>query len=377
MGLFPPSRVPKAQLLAMAALLLYGVDAALDGMSGYGEPFKGRVGPFDSNSTAFLEVVAASNSTGIYKIPGFDISKPYPGAPIDGWTLRIAAVDLSHPKEQYSYDSFARVEMLGYALSIQSPPSLIKDSVIPNQGKVVNADPSWGMCLWNFAHPVNRTWWNNPDNKPLSPDGSCKGLLSDACIAALERAASDEYRFQVVDSPRNATRLGSLVTCNSLSTPKECGEFGPGNTGSGVPSYSGVPVQFLNGSVTWSDGWLFENDKGEKNGYNSYADLQEFWDSMVVNYWVAVTAMVNATIDPAVDWGQREGGKPQVLCVAPNGMGTGKAFTFNGTVPASAGVGIAKGGGEGEKKNGVDSLRPGVGCLGLGMILSVYISLLS
>lgn len=362
-----PLRVPTVRrLLTMSAPLLVGVDAlTFDGFSGYGEPFAGRVGPYDANSTAFLEVVESSNATGIFRFAGFDVSKPYPSGPLDGWTLHLAAVDLSQPKRSYSFSSDYPVEMIGHALSIKAPDSLIKDGAEPGT-KIVDVDPSWGMCLWNFNHPTEREFFNNPENKPLSPDGSCKGLLSDACIAALEREASDSYAYSPVPSRNNATRLGSFVTCDSLSIPDECGEFGPGNAGSSVPSYSGVPIQFLNGSVTQSDGWLFEQDKGI--WYNSSADLHEFWDSMVLNYWPMVTAFVNATIDPDADiYSQPNGnGKPQVLCVAPNGMGTGKAFTFNGTVPASSTTGDGSGGSGGgeDKKNGVvRGLTPSTGGL--------------
>ncbi|KAH6615860.1 hypothetical protein B0J18DRAFT_348954, partial [Chaetomium sp. MPI-SDFR-AT-0129] len=289
------------------------------GFAGYGEAFSGRVGPFDSNSTAFLDAVAASNSTGLFKIPGYDVSKPFPGKPIDGWTIRLAAVDLSEPYKyagdpsnplsQYDPNFAIRGQpMIGHSLKIQAPDSLLEPNPADNgKTKIVKTDPSWGMCLWAFGHPnqLSKELYNNPTQKPLAADGSCKGFLSDACIAALEKDAGDSY--SIADSAESTRGLfGGLTTCSSLSL------------------------------------------------YNSTKDLQEYWDSMVVNYWVFVTALVNATLDPEAyvsDWGEA---LSRVHCVAPNGVGTGKAFTFSGEVKASDGGDNTGGGGGGGGAGGGD-----------------------
>lgn len=337
------------------------------GFGGYGDAFNGRVGPWDANSTEFTNAVAASNATGVFKVPGYDVSKPYPGEPIDGWTIRVAAVDLSQVLQSgrgVDYYTSSRVPMIGHSLTIQAPDALLKTNT--DGTKVVNTDPSWGMCSWNFGHPnqLTKDRYNNPDNKPLAEDGSCKGFLSDACIAALERAT--EYSYSVADSAAEAKgRFGSLTTCDSISTPDECGEHGPGNAGSSVPSYGGVPIPYLNGSVTSTDGWEFEGDIGTH--YNSTKDLQEFWDSMVVNYWVVVTAMVNATVDPDTPGYERGTGLSRVHCISPNGAGTGKGFTFSGVVPANA-LNSAGGEGSGSEGNGGNGTNGGDGGSGAGVV---------
>ncbi|KAK3292941.1 uncharacterized protein B0H64DRAFT_444253 [Chaetomium fimeti] len=287
------------------------------GFGGYGDS-SGRVGPWDANSTNFLEAVAASNATGVYKIPGYDVSKPYPGEPMDGWRLRLALLDMS--QAAYSPSLNNRDPFVGYSLTIEAPPALLKTDA-DDGTKVVDTDPSWGMCMWHFGHPnqLRKERYNNLDNKPLAADGSCRGFLSDACIAALEKATEDEYE---IASSANATRggHGSLATCSRMGTPDECGGgYGPGGASPvSVPADAGVPVRFLNGSVTTSDGWEFEHTVH----YNSTEDLREYWDSSVLNYWVIVTAMVNATMDP--DRSDRSGpGLSRVHCVAPNGEGTG------------------------------------------------------
>ncbi|KAL2145887.1 hypothetical protein VTI28DRAFT_5969 [Corynascus sepedonium] len=345
-------------LLAAATNLPLSAGSWGRGFSGYGEAFLGRVGPWDANSTFFLDAVAASNATGVFHIPGYDVSKPYPGEPIDGWTIHLAALDLSKPSPYYSTGEGQ--PMVGDSLKIQAPDALLQDNDEEDGTKEVRVHPSWGMCLWNFDHPshLDKNRYNNRANKPLAADGSCKGFLSDACVAALEKAT--EVAYEVADSADTTRgRFGSLVTCSSLGVPDECGEHGPGGTGAGVPSYGGVPLRFLNGSVTQSDGWEFDDDAGDL--YNSTADLREFWDSMVVNYWVLVTAFVNATVDPDVPGWERGRTLAGVHCVAPNGAGTGKGFTFSGVVPANAKISSGNGkGGDADAKQGDDNSGPGL-----------------
>ncbi|KAK0727757.1 hypothetical protein B0T26DRAFT_695646 [Lasiosphaeria miniovina] len=357
---------------ALAGLLLTAPARAWTyrGFGGYADAFQERVGPYDANSTAFLDAVAASNASGLFRIPGYDVSKPFPGEPADGWTLSVTALDLS----QYDYrQADADEAMLGYSLTIQAPEALLVTN--PDGTKTVRTDPTWGMCMWSFGHPshINKTLWNNQANKPLAADGSCKGFLPDACIAALEKRASTSY--WVADSAAQSKGpYGSMVSCDRVGVPDECGLSGPGNAGFAVPAYLGVPVPYLNGSVTDSDGWLFEGDVGSY--YNSTKDLQDYWDSMVLNFWPLLTVMVNVTVDPNATDSQRGPGFPRMNCISPGGVGTSKAFTFSGVVPGANGTdnggstaggnggnntgaaGGGNGGGADDKKNGAGIAHP-------------------
>lgn len=62
--------------------------------------------------------------------------------------------------------------------------------------------------------------------------------------------------------------------------------------------------------------------------------------------------MVNATYDPDLPSFERPDGLARLHCIAPNGMGTGKAFSFSGTVPASIDVGRSENGGDDKNENG-------------------------
>ncbi|KAK4443026.1 hypothetical protein QBC34DRAFT_499285 [Podospora aff. communis PSN243] len=285
------------------------------GFGGYASD--SRVGPYDANSTTFLNYLTSSNATGTFSLPLPDISKPYPGGgPIEGWTLSLAMLDIPDPGFSNRDES-----MLGYASVLKAPNSLLVST--SENTKEVNAHPSWGMCLWNFGEPL-RGEVNNPSNKPLAQDGSCAGWLSPACLSKLEEQAKRSWKVVDKESP-----FGSRVACSTLNTPDECGENGPGNSGSATRSYQGVPVRYLNGSVTETDGWYYRSGRDRAN---STEYVKEFWDRMVLNYWPFVTVLVDVE-------GEKDGeGLVNVACVAPNGQGTGKGFTFSGVKPALAEV---------------------------------------
>jgi hypothetical protein len=377
-----------SSLLQLAALManlpLSASEYWESGFGGYGQAFNERVGPYDANSTRFIDAINISNATGVFKIPGYDVSKPYPGTLIDGWTLRLALLDFSREgyvgryyHENGTLDYETGDAMVGHSMQIQAPDALLQTA--EDGTKVVNTDPSWGMCMWSFGAPgpSRKERYNNPSNKPLAEDGSCKGFLSDECIAALEKAT--QYAFAIPDDTyKYKGQFGSPVTCQSISTPDECGEYGPGNAGGSVPSYGGVPIRYLNGSVTESDGWEFISDKGTL--FNSTADLQGFWDSLVVNYWVVLTAMVNATLDPEVAGYEKAPPMSRVHCVAANGMGTGKGFTFSGVVSANAqdsagggGSGSTGGTNGGGDDSGAGVMSPVGWVVGASLVLTVVL----
>lgn len=82
----------------------------------------------------------------------------------------------------------------------------------------------------------------------------------------------------------------------------------------------GVPVQYLNGSVTNQDGWNIDHN-------TTAQDLKDMWDSMVVNFWPVMTVFIHVQNDTSSLDTQH--GLAQLSCIAPDGTGTGKSFTFS------------------------------------------------
>ncbi|KAK6067268.1 hypothetical protein SCUP515_10240 [Seiridium cupressi] len=212
----------------------------------------GRVGPYNANSEEWLQAVKASDFTGIFNIPGYDVSKPWPGNTVDGWRSLVVAMDVSGS----SY--FEAERMVGYSMTLEAPNGSIGPSADGDGAVIVDLNPSWGLCFWNWESPSygNKSLYNHQDTKPLATDGCCTVLLSDTCIAALEKeAATDYYISDETYGPYNST-----LVCRAFDTPSECGEavgnsFAPMVASKSSLSNSGLPIQYLNGPVTEQDGW--------------------------------------------------------------------------------------------------------------------------
>jgi len=319
------------------------------GFSGYGQPSAGRTGPHDANSTEYLDAIKNSNATGLFKIQGYNVSQPWTRRfkereEVDGWTLSVAALEIADPTSQKEPPD----TKVGFRVSVKAPDSLMQTDEQGN--KRVDAHPSWGMCMW-ILEPMRidtKAWPLPLGNKTLTEDASCERYLTPKCISVLMTESDSSYVIK--DSGTNP--FGSVVQCGFLyMNVLDCGSpndesvekhaavpnsgqylFGHHSQTAwyNIPASDGVPLPYLNGSVTVSDTFK-ENRTKEK---------QEIWDKMVLNVWPVITLMVNATIDPDHPDGSdrvRERQNPihQLHCVAPNGVGTGRAFTFSGEVPGT------------------------------------------
>jgi hypothetical protein len=81
-----------------------------------------------------------------------------------------------------------------------------------------------------------------------------------------------------------------------------------------------VPIQYLNGSVTDQDGWDIDHN-------TTAQDIKDMWDSMVVNFWPVMTVFVHVQNDTSsLD---TQPGLAKLSCIAPDGVGTGKVFTYS------------------------------------------------
>ncbi|KAH8653824.1 hypothetical protein BX600DRAFT_471697 [Xylariales sp. PMI_506] len=324
-----PSLRAAVHLVAGASLI---ATSEAYGFGGYGGEF-GQEGPYGANTLGWLDAVDASNSTGLFSISGYNVSEPYPGSPVDGWSLSVAAVDVSNFGER----------MVGYSMTLKAPDALIGSSAA--EGPIVDVDPSWGLCVWNYESPPeysNRSTYNNPDNKPLATDGSCSGLLSDACIAALEKAAETSYWI----SSETYGHYNSNVICDTLDTPAECGAS-VGNTISPIISTSGLPIQYLNGSVTYQDGWVWL--PGDSTDINATVqDLEDMWDSMVLNFWPLMTLFIPMTNNTSIE--DPKPGLAKLQCISPDGVGTGKVFSYS--QPESNGTSVNSTDGTNSTANG-------------------------
>lgn len=190
------------------------------GFGGYGEPCGGL--HFSANDQLWADAVANSNSTGTYTMPGYDVSKPWPGAPLSGWTLSKTAVDLSKlPGESKLREGITAV--VASDVRIIAPESLYEPSKNESDhGKpVVNVHPDWVFCAWRWFDPpwvdIHEAAANDSD-LAIPEDGSCARLLSEECINAVERQARTAYSF--IDGRMG--EYGVRHMCSGIKTPDEC-----------------------------------------------------------------------------------------------------------------------------------------------------------
>ncbi|KAM7191844.1 hypothetical protein V8F33_008691 [Rhypophila sp. PSN 637] len=112
-----------------------------------------------------------------------------------------------------------------------------------------------------------------------------------------------------------------------------------------LPSQDGAPLPYLNGSLTMSQTFrvsALAAQQGSESNINVQKLYRKKWDDMVLNVWPVVIVHLNATLDPLLtDDRERQRANRRdrpislVQCIAPNGVGTGRAFTFSGEVPGT------------------------------------------
>ncbi|KAJ0374324.1 hypothetical protein COL26b_007404 [Colletotrichum chrysophilum] len=62
-------------------------------------------------------------------MPGYDVSKPWPGSPMDGWKIAMAAVDLDHEQRGEAGSLLGGRATIGDDIKIIAPESLYVPSV--------------------------------------------------------------------------------------------------------------------------------------------------------------------------------------------------------------------------------------------------------
>ncbi|OAA62963.1 hypothetical protein ISF_04839 [Cordyceps fumosorosea ARSEF 2679] len=271
---------------SLSAALLPTLCAAWGGLL---EPNGLGLSPFDPGSKQWIDAVASSNASASYKVTGRDVTKPFPGSEMDGWTINVTAVDLT-PFE------------LGWDLKIMAPPSLyskvdpdsianktVAQNVRNANGLVIaNVDPSWFFCTFisiSGSTFGNSSQSNNPENKETRPDGDCSPFLSQSCIDAIEKTASTSYA--TTDSlPVNP--YGARGDCRGFGLPKECGHA-YWDFGGDFWNRLEAPTEYMTGATTLVDGWKYARDKEHEDIDPVPSDGPLMWKSTTQDFIAVVT----------------------------------------------------------------------------------------
>lgn len=105
------------------------------------------------------------NVTGNFPFSGFDLSRPFPGTTMDGWSFDVQ-VTADIPAKVYGSENSGFVTLSSIYIT---PPS----------GNISSVDGSWELC----AHYIGRA-------KAAGDDGSCSKALSEDCVSGLNYHAA-------------------------------------------------------------------------------------------------------------------------------------------------------------------------------------------
>lgn len=209
-------------MLHAKALLIATYSPLIQAWAGGG--FGGFANPdgdlyLDARGEIWNNATASSNASGTITIPGYNVSKPWPGEAMDGWTINVTAVDLHRDplRENGQYSG-----AIGMDVKIIAPQSLyVKSTNVSDGGMpIVDVNQDWVFCMWHWFSP---SWSSdpekyNPGNKKMKPDGSCEQWITPACISALEREASTAYYIR--SEPLG--RYGQRHVCEDFDIPVQC-----------------------------------------------------------------------------------------------------------------------------------------------------------
>lgn len=129
--------------------------------------------------------MAKPEKKGTYSLEGFDIYKKYPSESLDGWTAfvllksGIEAKDVVLDRSDEYFNAAS--------LRLSPPEDLVRD-VLKSESKAFTPHDSWNVkgTRISLRKPEKRT-------ALAGDDGSCKTLLSESCISALEEAAGKNW----------------------------------------------------------------------------------------------------------------------------------------------------------------------------------------
>ncbi|KAH9238148.1 hypothetical protein K456DRAFT_50333 [Colletotrichum gloeosporioides 23] len=326
-------------IAALYAIIDSGAHAScIWGFGGYAEPCGAQF--IGADDKIWTDAVENSNSSGTYAMPGYDVSKPWPGSPMDGWKIAMAAVDLDHEQRGEAGSLLGGRATIGDDIKIIAPESLYVPSANESDHgqPVVNANADWVFCAWRWFSPPyrNQSLAMNPDNLEAPEDGSCKQWLPDACIQAVEKLASTAYWLN--SKPKGV--YGSRHTCFDLDVPEECSSTKSVDNDPLLPTW-GIPLQYLNGSTTWQSGYTInENTTAE--------EMQQMWKTVTQGYQPIVTMYGRFQNDTPYSL-DVEPGFAKLSCVRAAPAQGAKSNSENGDGNSS---GSGSGGGSGSGSDG-------------------------
>ncbi|KAF5517905.1 hypothetical protein CGCA056_v011452 [Colletotrichum aenigma] len=299
-------------IAALYAIIDSGAHAScIWGFGGYAEPCGAQF--IGADDKIWTDAVENSNSSGTYAMPGYDVSKPWPGSPMDGWKIAMAAVDFDHYQRGEAGSLLGGRATIGDDIKIIAPESLYVPSANESDHgqPMVNANTDWVFCAWR--------WFSPPET----------GKYGTA--------------YWINSEPKGV--YGSRHTCFDLDVPEECSSTKLVDNDPLLPTW-GIPLQHLNGSTTWQSGYAInENTTAE--------EMQEMWKTVTQGYQPIVTMFGRFQNDTpySLDF---ESGFAKLSCVraAPAKGAKSNSENGDGNSSGSGSGGESGSGSDGKSGNG-------------------------
>ncbi|KAK9419099.1 hypothetical protein SUNI508_01076 [Seiridium unicorne] len=227
---------------------------ALPGWPQQGTIVQGNAYQFDQKT--WERNLAQPNATGNFSITGFDISKAFPSAQVDGWELSVNVTSSIPDSQVLNPTNTSGKVFTGTSLYLKAPDSVVAGITSADSTDAID-ETTWKICVTVMTGgPVEDT--STADN------GTCSSLSSQ-CITDFQNAYADEFAKE--------------QDCYKLpATPSSCGD----SLDQANMTTQQFPLTYLNGTeifVTASD----VHDSGDNTAFDSA--VKQVWPVLTVWGW--------------------------------------------------------------------------------------------
>ncbi|KAK9783093.1 hypothetical protein SCARD494_13465 [Seiridium cardinale] len=254
---------------------------ALPGWPQQGTIVQGNAYQFDQKT--WERNLAQPNATGNFSITGFDITKSFPSAQVDGWELSVNVTSSIPDSQVINPTNTSGKVFTGTSLYLKAPDSVVAGIMSADSTDAID-ETTWKICVTVMtAGPVEGT--------SAADNGTCSSLSSQ-CITDFQNAYADEFAKE--------------QDCYKLPvTPSSCGD----SLDQANMTTQQFPLAYLNGTeifVTASD----VHDSGNNTAFDSA--VKQVWPVLTVWGWNN-RANVSDDTKPAV----------QLTCARANNVQSG------------------------------------------------------
>ncbi|KAF6808195.1 hypothetical protein CSOJ01_07704 [Colletotrichum sojae] len=164
--------------------------------------------PYYINAPDWASYFDSPAYSAAYPFDGPDVSQPYPGSMIDGWSVSVAVqngIPLDKASQGQTTSLNRGKHIAGVRVTLNPPGGLLKDS----DGEWEMHD-SWRICYSQMELTANSTFMNRLKND----DGSCGGWWDDQCLRGIQRAVAGAWARTNMDHG-GACPFSMVMNCPS------------------------------------------------------------------------------------------------------------------------------------------------------------------